>query len=139
MLYSTRHRVEVLIIWGRDMCSFPPFWKNNMIGEIVYKRFSLRTLPAGSYWGVIVGEEFHSFPDGKGGMTEATMCWKVFCLPVSEDKKKKSVEFHMKEHMTLTLEEVLPQVKSYLSNDNSYTNFLSLSREDRLEAIKELM
>lgn len=110
-----------------------------MIGMVVYKKNSLRTLPAGSYWGVIVGEENHSFPDGKGGMTTPTMCFKVFSYPVSSEKQNKRVEFHMKDHMTTSLNEVLPQVKTYLSNDPTYTNFLSLSPEERLETIKELM
>lgn len=110
-----------------------------MIGMMVYKRNSMRTLPAGSYWGVIVGEESHSFPDGKGGMTTPTVCWKVFSYPISQEKHSKRVEFHMKDHMTTNLEEVLPQVKTYLLNDPSYSNFLSLSEEERLEAIKELM
>lgn len=110
-----------------------------MIGKLVYKRNSVRTLPAGSYWGVIVGEEPHSFPDGKGGMTAPTMCWKVFSFPVSPEKQVKRVEFHMKDHMTTELEEVLSQVKTYLLNDLSYSNYMKLSDEERLEAIKEFM
>lgn len=86
-----------------------------------------------------MGEESHSFPDGKGGMTAPTMCWKVFSFPVSQEKQVKRIEFHMKDHMTTELEEVLSQVKTYLSSDPSYSNFLSLSEEERLEAIKELM
>jgi len=110
-----------------------------MIGKLVYKKNSVRTLPAGSYWGVIVGEESHSFPDGKGGMTAPTMCWKVFSYPVSQEKQGKRVEFHMKDHMTTELEEVLPQVKTYLLSDPYYSNYVSLSDEERLETIKELM
>lgn len=109
-----------------------------MKGTIVYK-FSCRNFPAGASFGVVIGREDFSFPDGKGGFTPPMDCYVVASIPTTEEKKNKAIAHHAIEQVHSD-EQLLqgPTIK-ILSQDKNYLYLVNLSPEERVEKILEII